>query len=320
MNDTDFLHLLMRHQDGTLTPDEMTAFEAVMRDDPTKRQLFAETQMRSMVLHDRFRQEAFQRDTDTPFCALSRTDKSVRFTWITRPITAMAAGLVIGLFSASIVWAISSPKATTERLSSLVDGSFEQRAIGRGFPRESGVWSGDEADIIERTASDGRQVLRFVSPGADEADPAGPAISCDVFQIVDLRPLRAGLAPEADTVLELSARFLDDRPANTKPSVTFTAQIFLFSGDPSDMHAKWPFAAPESLASGSSMLTTLGGDAGRWRHGSTRVFMPSEAEFAVIQLAARPNIRPAVLDSLYADDVRLTLKTQPALPVRLAQR
>jgi hypothetical protein len=46
--------------------------------------------------------------------------------------------------------------------------------------------------------------------------------------------------------------------------------------------------------------------------------MPSEADFAVIQLAARPNIRPALLESLYADDVRLTLKTQPALPVRLA--
>jgi hypothetical protein len=315
MNDTDFLHLLMRHQDGTLTPDEMTAFEAVMRDDPRKRQLFAATQLRSIALHDRFRQEAFQSG-----CGFSRTPEKKRFTWITRPIAAMAAGLVIGLFSASIVWAISSPKATTERLSSLVDGSFEQRAIGRGFPRQSGVWSGDEADIVEHTASDGRRVLRFVSPGADEADPAGPAISCDIFQIVDLRPLRAGLAPEADAVLELSARFLDDRPANTKPSVTFTAQIFLFSGDPSDMHAKWPFAAPESLASGSSMLTTLGGDAGRWRHGSTRVFMPSEAEFAVIQLAARPNIRPAVLESLYADDVRLTLKTQPALPVRLAQR
>ena len=212
MNDTDFLHLLMRHQDSVLTPGEMTAFEAVMRDDPAKRQLFAETQLCSMALHDRLRQEAFQSG-----CGVSRTPDQKRFTWITRPIAAMAAGLTIGLFSASIVWAISSPKATTERLSSLVDGSFEQRAIGRGFPRQSGVWSGDEADIVERTAGDGRQVLRFVSPGADEADPAGPAISCDVFQIVDLRPLRAGLAPEADATLELSARFLDDRPANTPP-------------------------------------------------------------------------------------------------------
>ena len=315
MNDTNFLALLMRHQDGTLTPDEMTAFEAAMRDNTYLRQLFVQAQLRSMALHEHFRQEAFQTHR-----TLSRTQEKKRLPWITRPIAAMAAGLVIGLFSASIVWAISSPKATTERLSSLVDGSFEQKNIGRGFPRQSGVWSGDEADIVGRTTSDGSQVLRFVTPGADEADPAGPAISCDVFQIVDLRPLRAGRAPAADVFLELSARLLDDRPANTKPSVTFTAQIFLFSGDPSDMHAKWPLAAPDSLASGASLLTTLGGDAGRWRHASTRVFMPSEADFAVIQLAARPNIRPAVLDTIYADDVRLTLKTQPALPVRLAQR
>lgn len=320
MNDADFLAQAMRYQDGVLTPDEVTAFENAMRDDPAKRQLFAEMQVRSMALHDRFRQEAFRRDTDTPVCGSKRADKSVCFNWITRPIAAMAAGLVIGLFSASIVWAISSPKATTERLSSLVDGSFEQEAVGRGFPRQAGVWSGDEAETIERAASDGLRVLRFVSPGADEADPAGRAISCDVFQIVDLRPLRAGLAPDADAALELSARFLDDRPANTKPSVTFTAQIFLFNGDPASMHAKWPLAAPEAIGSGASLLTTLGGDAGHWRHGTTRVFMPREADFAVIQLAARPNIRPAVLEALYADDVRLTLKTQPALPVRSAQR
>lgn len=310
MNDTDFLAQAMRYQDGVLAPDELAAFETALRDDPAKRQLFADTQVRSMALHDRFRHEAFRIEP--------APKKNV--TWITRPITAMAAGLVIGLFSASIVWAISSPKATTERLSSLVDGSFEQDAVGQGFPRQAGVWSGDAAEAIERTASDGRRVLRFVSPGADAADPAGRAISCDIFQIVDLRPLRAGLASKTDAVLELSARFLDDRLVNTQPSVTFTAQIFLFSGEPSDMHAKWPMAAPDAIASGASLQTTLGGDAGRWRQGSTRVFMPREADFAVIQLAARPNIRPAVLDAVYADDVRLTLKTQPTLPVRLAQR
>lgn len=314
MNDIDFLALLMRHQDGTLTLDENTAFEAVMRDDASRRQLFAEAQLRSMALHEHFRQEVFQTCR-----SLGRKPEKKLLSWITRPMAAMAAGLSIGLFSASFVWAISSPKATTERLSSLVDGSFEQRAAGRGFPSQTGVWSGDEADIVERKTGDGRKVLRFVNPGADEADPAGRAISCDVFQMVDLRPLRAGLVEAADVFLELSARFLDDRPTNTKTSVTFTAQIFLFSGDPSDMHAKWPFAAPESLASGASLLTTPGGDAGRWRLASTRVFMPSAADFAVIQIAARPNIRPAVLDSLYADDVRLTLKSQPALPVRLAR-
>jgi hypothetical protein len=308
MNDTDFLAQAMRYQDGVLTPDEITAFEAVMRDDPAKRQLFAETQLRSMVIHDRYRQEAFQSG-----CGFSRTSERNRFTWITRPITAMAAGLVIGLFSASIVWAISSPKTTTERLFSLINGSFDEARIETGFPRHIGVWSGDEAAIRDSQ-------LRFIAPGSDSGDPSARAISCDVFQLVDLRPLRHTLSPEGDSVLELSADFFDARPRNTKPSVTFFCQLYLFQGDLASLHEVWPQTNAEALASGSAQATTLGSDARGVRSLTAKCLIPAEADFAVIQIAARPNLRPAKLDELSADNVKLTLKTQPTLPVRIVQR
>ncbi|MDH4451912.1 MAG: hypothetical protein QE570_01885 [Verrucomicrobiota bacterium] len=308
MNDTDFLHLLMRHQDGTLTPDELAAFETAMRDDPAKRQLFAETQLRSMALHDRFRQEAFQSG-----CGFSRTSQRKRFTWITRPITAMAAGLVIGLFSASIVWAISSPKATTERLFSLLNGSFDENRLERGFPHQLGFWSGDEAAIRD-------DQLCFIAPSSDSGDPTGRAISCDVFQLVDLRPLRHALSPEGDSVLELSSDFRDGRAANTKPSVSFFGQLYLFSGDPASLHQKWPQSIPEALASGSAQVTTLGSDAKGVRTLNAKCLIPAQADFAVIQISARPNLRPAKLDQLSADNVKLTLKNQPTLPVRIVQR
>ena len=308
MNDTDFLAQAMRYQDGVLTPDELAAFETAMRDDPTKRQLFADMQLRSMALHDRFRQEAFQSG-----CGFSHTPEKKRLTWITRPITAMAAGLVIGLFSASIVWAISSPKATTERLFSLINGSFDEVRIEVGFPRQIGVWSGDEASITDTK-------LRFIAPGSDTNDPSARAISCDVFQLVDLRPLRHTLSPEGDSVLELSADFLDARPPNTKPSVTFFCQLYLFSGDPSSLHQNWPQSITDTLASGSAQVTTLGTDAKGRRQLTAKCLVPADADFAVIQIAARPNLRPAKLESLFADDVKLTLKTQPSLPVRIVQR
>ncbi len=308
MNDTDFLHLLMRHQDGVLTPDELATLESAMRDDATKRQLFADTQLRSMALHDRFRQEAFQSG-----CGFSRTPKSNRFTWLSRPITAMAAGLVIGLFSASIVWAIASPKTTTERLFSLVNGSFDQDQLERGFPRQTGLWSGDESAIRA-----GR--VQFIAPGSDSGDPTGRAISCDVFQLVDLRPLRSSLNSEGDSVLELSADFLDARPHNTKPSVTFFCQLYLFQGDLTSLHQVWPQTNAEALASGSAQVTTLGSDAKGVRTLTAKCLVPANADFAVIQLAARPNQRPAKLDALLVDDVRLSLRTQPTLPVRFAHR
>lgn len=303
MNDTDFVTLLMRFQDGGLTPAELAAFEAAMGVDPAKRQLFADTQLCSMALHHRFRQEAFHVEP-APKKPTS---------WITRPFAAMAAGLVIGLFGSSIVWTISSPRATTGRLVSLINGSFDQNRLDRGFPQQTGLWSGDEAII-----RDGK--LHFIAPSSDSADFSGRAISCDVFQLVDLRPLRSSLSPETDSVLDLSADFVDARPPNSNPSISFFCQLYLFQGDPASLYRNWPQAIHDTLASGSAVVTTLGTDAIGKRTLTARCLIPSLADFAVLQIAARPNLRPAKLNSLSVDDVKLTLKTQPSLPVRIVQR
>jgi hypothetical protein len=312
MNDIDFTETIIRYQDGALSADETMAMEKAMLSDPTKRPLFVQSQLRSMALHDRFRQEAFQCDTDTPVCHPARTDKSARLTWITRPIAALAAGLVIGLFSASIVWAVSSPKATTERLFSLINGGFDDKVLDSGFPKKMGLWSGDEAAI-----NDGK--LRFIATGSDSNDRNDLAISCDVFQLVDLRPLRQMLNLKGDSVLELSADFIDVRPHNTKPSVTFFCQLYLFRGDPTALHESWPLSLADSLSSGSAQATTLGADAKGTRTLTAKALIPVEADFAVIQIAARPNLRPTKLDALFVDEVKLILKTQPSLPVRIVQ-
>jgi hypothetical protein len=303
MNDTDFLALIMRHQDGTLTADELAALEAAMLEDAARRRVFAEAQLRSMALHEYFRRDAFQMPAPQPR----------RAGWFTRPVAAMAAGVALGLFSASLMWALSAPRMRSERLFALVNGGFEESRIGRGFPREMGLWSGDEAATRE-----GR--LQFLATGSDEADPSARAISCDVFQLVDLRPLREVAGAGGDSMLELSARFEDARAAGTQPSVTFFCQLYLFSGDPAQMHRTWPANLQEALASGSSQVTTLGKDAHGARTLTARCLLPAEADFAVAQIVARPNLRPAKLEGLSADDVKLTLKTAPELPVRIVQR
>jgi NADPH-dependent 7-cyano-7-deazaguanine reductase QueF len=53
---------------------------------------------------------------------------------------------------------------------------------------------------------------------------------------------------------------------------------------------------------------------------NAKCLIPAQADFAVIQISARPNLRPAKLDQLSADNVKLTLKNQPTLPVRIVQR
>lgn len=314
MTDPEFFEWLARYQDGALSPEAMESLERALRDDPERRRQFAEWQLRSMALHDHFRQEAFRVPVATPTSVRGDRLRS-------RPILAAAAGLVIGLFGASVVWAISTPDwiATASRVAGLVDGGFEHGTTGpieTGFPETTGRWSGDEAALVDL---EGGRVLRFVSPGADEAAPGGRAISCDVFQLVDLRTLRPAAEGEGEAMLELSVNFRDGRAAGATPSVTFMAQIFLFSGDPGRLHQAWPNNLGEALASGAAFVHTNGGSDSKWHPLGAKCLVPPGADFAVIQLAARPNLRPAELESLYADNVALTLTTRPDLPVRVVE-
>jgi len=67
-------------------------------------------------------------------------------------------------------------------------------------------------------------------------------------------------------------------------------------------------------------VTTLGSQSSAWKRLTARCLVPAEVDFAGIQIAARPNLRPSKLEGFFADKVTLTLKTQPNLPVRIVQR
>ncbi len=308
---TDWNDLIQRHIAGLTTDDEAQRLSAALKADDTLADLYIRHIGLELALEAKADSVEGTREL---LASLPITEPKRGFTWLSwRPLAAAAAGIIIGLFSASIVGAVSSPRTTTERLFSLINGGFEENRLKRGFPHQTGLWSGDEAAI-----SNGK--LSFIAPESDPNDPNGRAIACDVFQLVDLRTLPRERSSEREAVLELSTTFLDARPHNSQPSVTFFCQLYLFHGDPGQMHQSWPQGIPEALASGSAQVTTLGTDAKGARHITARCLLPAEADFAVIQIAARPNLRPAKLESLFAADVKLTLKTSPELPTRIVQR
>ena len=246
----------------------------------------------------------------------------------TPPWLAAAAGLMIGLLSASMVWALASPKAvvTASRLFTLVDGSFEKGGgvIATGLPTSFGVWSGDRSEIVPDgavAAADGQGVLRFLEAEREPALPAYGAASCDVYQLVDLRSLKSG-GTSAEATLELSVRFRDGReePGET---VKCFARIYLFAGSPETLAAEWPLTQKEALASASGGFDGSGGTPFAWIPVTAKVLMPAQADFAVVHLVVhKPETRQgtaAVFGEQFADEVSLTLKTQPTLPVRVAR-
>ncbi len=310
--------LLQRWSDGSITTDELRELTAKLAE-PEHQSALLDDWLLESSLPDRLPGASVaslpEAQRTTHLLKVAEPAQARKWSgWLSwRPLTAAAAGLALGLLSASLLLAAASPQATAERLFSLVNGSFDDPHVGHGFPQQIGLWSGDEA-----ATADGK--LRFITAEGDAGDPGGRAIACDVFQIVDLRSLKATPRSGGETVLELSASYLDSRPPNTNPSVTFFCQLYLFQGDPTQMHQTWPRSIPDALASGSAQVTTIGADAKGTRNLTARCLLPAEADFAVVQIVARPNLRPAKLEGLFASDVKLTLKTAPELPVRIVQR
>ena len=241
-----------------------------------------------------------------------------------RQSLAAAAGLLIGLFSASLLFAYASPQAvvTASRLLTLVNGGFEESSdgVGTGFPLKFGVWSGDAATVVQGASKSKGRVVCFERAEGDPAVPGGPANSCDLFQIVDLREIRAKGENQGDSVLELSADFYDARSIPS-PSLRFSCHLYLFSGMPEGLRSAWPSILRESLGFGvGSCVSQGGGGADDWRRVTARCVLPPDADFAVVQIACGKGrggtVEAPGLGQQFADNVTLVLKTQPKLPVR----
>lgn len=314
------LELVRRHFENNASPAEHASLQELLRADAVFRRFFVRYASLDAALGEWRMQPAAP--------APETVVRTVWFGW--RAAAVAAVSVALGMLCAWIVLdgigrEGSRVMATTSPVSGLVDGGFEAM-LGRipsGFPVRPGVWSGDHCvvEIPEGEGAHRGRVLRFVRAESDPAAPERPASSCDVFQIVDLRPLQKESSRQEST-LELSARFLDARPL-PGPALRFDCRVHVFSGTPEELLPEWPLTRTGALAYGCGTASSAGGDPEQWCSVAARVLLPREAEFAVIQLVATHlgnRKQAAEFSAQFVDDVRLSVKKQPLLPVRLAGR
>lgn len=307
MNDSHRNDLMARYLSGFASPAETAELEEELTRHPAARRIF--------LRHAHLDAALLPCLAAVPVDPMPSRHRPPRW----RPGTAAAAGLALGLLTASVVWGFvsPSPRAASSQVAALHHGSFEPPApaVGRGFPRTPSTWSGDPAEIVPGPGPDHGHMLKFIEPAPDASTPDGRALSCDVFQIVDLRPLVQQIPPGHEATLELSAAMHDARPSRM-PSLTFLCQIFLFSGSPETMHQQWPHANRGALASSARLVDSAGLQPAGWQTLSTRCLFPRDATFAVMQIGARRNGSHHGPLRAFADHVSLKLRTQPILPVK----
>ena len=324
-----FNHLLEAWRENRLTPAEATELSALLRTDEAARHAFRTEAELHGLLHGAANARAVLQASELacrPTGAPARAERIVawlrrdrRLGWI-----AAACGVGAGIASAS-VWSLAMPPTVhaQARPVHLTDPDSADRIglVRSGFPTQVSRWAGDASEFVVGTDlpdAAGAPVLRFIK--AEGEGPFGlPAMACDVFQIIDLRPLHAQLSADQDATLELSAEFLDAREG-ARPSIRFGCAIMLFAGDPTQLHAAWPAAAEEVLSAGRDHLASAAAAPGKWHRLTARCLFPSAADFAVIRLSAAQRAAvPNEFGHQFARHPRLVLKTQPHLAVRVAK-
>jgi hypothetical protein len=323
MNPERLDHLLTQYFENEVTHEEIGELDVALQTQPEVRERFwreahVQGALREWGLERRGEREirALQSVAAPPF------PQRERFRWLGwRPLTAAAGGVVLGLLCASMGWAVTAPRnaALLSRPVPLKDGSFETRAgrVASGFPSEYGVWSGDEVRAVEAPggrAIDGKRLLQFVHANREPALPNYGAHSCDVFQLIDLRPFKAE-SDSREATLELSVQFLDCR-AIPGDRITFLCRLHVFTGSPETLMPEWPLNQQQALALGSASAESTGGTPDKSHRVSTKILLPPRADFALVHLIAHKPKNPAgteaEFDAQYADDVRLTLQCKTA--------
>ena len=256
-----------------------------------------------------------------------------RFAW--RPLTAAAAGLVFGLFSASMVWGYVGLRAN--QATTLLAESFEAGPAPKviGMPVHPGMWSGDFSEVVGEfpgvKPAQGGKMLRFLR--ADyEGKPVRDGYVADLFRIIDLRGKDLAVSG-GEVSIQLDARFAA-LPQNGLQGMSCGMTIYALDALPPDgtrddaflkrmaaglQEAAEPDAEPHILA--TATRSEKAETTGHWQTVRSELRLPAETRYCLIHLRAhlngshRPEIaKPVEFAGLFLDDIHLTLTQRATRP------
>lgn len=322
MNEPHWDRLINGHLDDALTADERREFETLLLESASARRRFwqlaeihglgSEAARLSTPLSE---QRQPQEQMVTP------AQSPVRRPWLRwGPLPAAAAGLFIGLFTATTVFANVMPSFS--RTWSLLVHGFEDGAVPapHGVPLEPGHWSGDFTDVTSAKQgvkpASGDRMLQFLR--ADFAGKTTPdSYISDLYHLIDVRDYQAQLA-DGGAVVQLSAEF----NATTFPaSEAYDCSATLYALDaetalnPAMNVGNTPNEA--SLAMANNSHVKLDRLPETWQRLSAELRLPPNTEFILIRLGmahAKIAQRRVTFDGHFVDDIRVTLARRAPLP------
>lgn len=299
--------LIQRHMAGLLTDDEAAVLQTRLKADTDLRRLY----LHYMNLDVALEAQAGSRERVIDLLrAAPPTENKPAGRWYSwRPIAAAAAGIVFGIFGASMVWAYAVPIANrvVNRTIAVLSEGFEdpQFTPNRRFPTEANQWSGDLVASVEAEAEvtplEGNRMMRLTLKPSRELSHA--------WRIVDLADFPE-LAHAETRRLEVSAAFNTPEPAG---ALRYRVRLAAFGQEPTALREIW---SDESVLFDTMIeqvvrnVWTQPDDRG-WQTVQASLEIPPGTRSIVISLAAGATDPDQPPEVHYLDDVRARFVIAP---------
>ena len=287
----------------------------LLRDIPEARPIMARLMVDEQALISRLRDDVIVELLEPT--RAQQTTPPMRSRWLAwRPLTAVAAGILFGLFGASMVFGVGG--RWTEKVTSLFRESFETGPAPSvtGVPQQLNQWSGDFSELVGEQQgikpAHGTKMIRML-----RADFKGKSLTKlntygDLMKIVDVRPFTRE-TNGGEVVFSASALF---NAASFPEAERYDGVVTLYAVD--EIGSTEKNLLNESLAHSCNGLgLSLDRNPTTWESATTRLQLPAGTHFVVVKVSVRrmpknkeplstlPN--PITFSGHFVDDVRASI-------------
>ena len=314
------LHLLQAVRD-THDTSARAELNTLLRENADARSTMARLMVDEQSLISRLRDDSIVALLEPAPKAETPLRTSTRwFAW--RPLTAAAAGLVIGLFSASMVFGFGA--RSVEKVISLLQESFEggPAPLVKGIPQDVNLWSGDYSEVVERyegvKPKDGTKMVRMLRSDFEGKASSMPNRQGDLSRIIDVRSFMR-VANGGEFVMTLSALF---NAAPFPDSQRYDGVVALYALG--ELGSTEESLMEDALAISNGSCNSMDRDPATWQTASTRLLLPTGTKFVMLKVSFRrwpkgSGDQPSLPDLMtfaghFVDDLRASIRIRNAAP------
>jgi hypothetical protein len=316
------LHLLLAVRE-TQNPSARAELNMLLRENAEARPIMARLMVDEQALISRLREDGI-----VELLEPTRTPKPaprIRTRWFARrPIMAMSAGILFGLFGASVLLGFGLGGLWPEKVIVLLQDGFEQgpAPLMTGVPQQLNQWSGDFSELVGEQQgvrpAHGTKMIRMLRSDYEGKISSKRNFQGDLMRIVDVRPFSREING-GEVVLSTSALF---NAAPFPETERYDGVVTIYALG--ELGSTEKTLLEDSLAHSYGLRPSLDQDPRTWEQANSRLQLPTGTEYVIVKVSVRrwPKDKesqsslpsPVTFAGHFVDDVRAMIHVRKLTP------